>query len=331
MKLPVDIIYSAIDSVGGNVSTLKSLSLTSKLLAEYSQRRLLRHPDEVIELAEEPSGRMWSLLHLLEEKPNLAAAIKSFSLTFSWHQTDTSVLEVSPLKYIAAIQAYMDLCAGPILAKLLYLESVRLGSIDYYETVRPLNTASLRWLHHLSSPSLTSISMTHLPFTIPNSLRTWAPQLRTIVSDCAPIRTIGQGPEATNGPPGPACLRVFMLTSGVREPHQYVGEPQPNELFTERAKNTISFKELRTFTLGSTSLVEHETAVHIMAVAANTLSHLVFRVPDRSSNINFGGACRPSPLYSLNAEANLMCSISSRAKPSAEPCQSFSIPRHEGT
>jgi hypothetical protein len=334
MNLPIDIIYTAIDSVGDDVSTLKSLSLTSKLLAEYSQRRLLRHPNQTIELAEEPLGRLASLSQLLEEKPNLATAIKSFSLTFSWHKTDAYVLEVSPLQYFAAVQEYMDLYAGPILAKLFYLESVRLESLDYYEIVRPLSPAYLRWLHHLSSPNLTSISVAHLPFSIPNSLRARAPQLQTIISDCAPIRIHSQTPKTGVPPdntPSPVYLRAFTLISGAREGHQYVNEPEPKELFTPHAENTVSFRELRVFTFGSISLVEHQAAAHIMSAASKTLRHLIFRVPERSSNINFGCACCPSAHHSVNAEANLMWSISSGAKPPIEPCQPLSIPRHGGS
>lgn len=298
INIPTDIIYSAIDSVGDDVPTLKSLSLTSKLFSEYGQRRLLRHPTQTIKLAEAPILGPGSLGWLLEEKPHLATTIKSLSLTFSWHKTDVHVLEVSPIKYIAAIQTYLD-CAGPLLKKLTNIESLRVESIDYYEIIRHCNTTLLRWVHHLSSPNLTSISMANLPFTLPSSLRSRAPQLRTIISDCAPIpitaaQEVGV-PDANS--PSPVYLQSFQLTSTVQEAHQYVGEPEPNELFNHPAEITLSFKELPRFTFGSLSHLQHGAAAH-------TLTHLIFQVPEHSSNIVLTCEHSIAPLLSL-AEAKI--------------------------
>ncbi|KAH6911547.1 hypothetical protein BKA70DRAFT_1268042 [Coprinopsis sp. MPI-PUGE-AT-0042] len=289
MTPPIDIIYSAIDSVGDDVPTLKSLSLTSKLLTEYSQRRLLRAPQLTVELSE--GAGLWYIGWLLKKKPHLSTAVKSFTLTFTWCKNN-DVLQTTPPKYIGAIRAYMDRYAGPFIAKLTNLKSLSLKSFDYYEIIRHSNVATMNWVHHLSSPNLTSISMAHLPFTIPTSLYSRAPQLRTIISDCAPIRIADEdnplvsrmAAGGSESLPSTVCLRAFQLTSAFRGTHLYAGEPDPNELFKHPEENAPSFKELQRFTFGSPSHGQHSTAAHIMAAASNTLSHFTFHIPDHSSS-----------------------------------------------
>ncbi|KAH6911550.1 hypothetical protein BKA70DRAFT_1268052 [Coprinopsis sp. MPI-PUGE-AT-0042] len=283
MRLPPDIIYSTIDSVGDDVATLKSLSLASKLLTEYSQRRLLRAPHLTVELAE--AKGLWHIGWLLIKRPHLATAVRSFTLTFTWHK-NSDVLEISPPKYLEAIQAYVDQYAGPLISKLTNLEFVTLESLAYYEIIRYSNTASVNWVYHLSSPNLTSISTAHLPLTIPTSLRSRAPQLRTIISHCAPIR-IADNQAVDSALPNPVDLHAFQLTCASREAHQYVGEPDPNELFTHPAEHALSFKGLQRFTFGSPSPHQHGAAAHIMAMASNTLSHLTFQIPNNSPNSGF--------------------------------------------
>jgi hypothetical protein len=287
MNLPTDIIYSAIDSVGDDVSTLKSLSLTSKSLTDYSQRRLLRHPSYVVQLDCAPREGLGNFWRLLNTKPLLATAVKSFSLAFCRRKNDSHRLDIPPSEYIEDIQTFMDKYASQILVKLTQLESVKRESHDYWEIVRPCYTTSLHWMQHLSSLNLTSLTIAHLPITIPSSLRARAPQLRSITSDCAPLRisheTKDQEDMKVTVAPRPIYLRNFQLTLGPRESRVYEDQPDPNQLLSHPGKNTLSFRDLQSFTFGALSHVHHGMASNIMAIASYTLSHLNLQMPERSA------------------------------------------------
>ena len=288
---PPDIIYSAIDVVV-DITTLKYLSLSCKLLSEYSQRRLLRAPCLRAQLELTPACTSFEkLLALLEEKPSLSTAIKAFSLAFEWN-AHQDVLPISPSRYMQAIRDFMNNRAGLLLSKLGSLESISLSSLAYYEIFREVNVVPFHWLHHISSPSLRSIRVKHLPLSLPKSLSLRAPKLQILLSDSSPIRihdidtdAAAEGVTPASSSVTPLYLDTFQFISDARDPHQYIGEPELETLLDSEA---FSFVRLRHLIFGSMSSIHHGAAAQFLTVASHTLSHLTFHLPYKCSDPKHG-------------------------------------------
>ncbi|KAH6901015.1 hypothetical protein BKA70DRAFT_1312052 [Coprinopsis sp. MPI-PUGE-AT-0042] len=276
MILPPDLLWSTVDAVGDDIPTLRSLSLTGKVLFDYSQRRLFKSVNFTVNVTNETSCDRISMLTLaLIGRPELSTAIRSLTIQLELLDDRLGFIR-NPI--LGRFEGYLNTHVTSLLSLLTHLEELSLGADDtefrhmhYSELAQ--SRSSLDWTHHIQSTHLKSLSIYLLPVTIPLSLARKAPQLRHLHYRTAPLKVL----ENDRDTGAAIVLHTFEYTTSRYRYRQESGGSSLSSAF-----NAISFQHLERFIFGSNAEPNHIAAARILSVSRDTLRHLTYQVPSHS-------------------------------------------------
>lgn len=309
MSLPADLLWSTVDALGYDVPTLRSLSLTSKVLSDYSQRRLFRSAEFTVRVLDATScDRLNMLSSALASRTELSSAVKSLTIRLELLDDRLGYIR-NPL--LGPLEKQLNKHITYLLSLLTHLENLFLGVDDtefrhmhYSELAH--SRSSLHWVHHINSPLLKSLVIYLLPITIPTSLNPKVPQLRHLHYRTAPFKVIEDAVDANAG----IVLHTFEYTTLRNQYGRETGGSSLGSVFC-----AFSFQHLERFLFGSNEEVNHITAARILSASRNTLRHLTYRIPHHSFDGRHTRECHgKSPPTIFNAPT-------STARSPAEPLQ----------
>jgi hypothetical protein len=289
MELPPDLLWSTVDALGDDVPTLRSLSLTSKVLSGYSQRRLFRSAKFTVNILDTTScDKLNMLSSALTSRPELIPAVKS--LTIQMELLDNRLGYIRrPL--LGPFEDQLNKHIMYLLSLLTHLENLSLAADDtefrhmHYSELA-MSRSTLHWVRHINSPHLNCLSIYLLPMSIPTSLIHRVPQLRHLHYRSAPCTVLEDELNAGAG----IILHTFEYTTS----HSRFGRETSGSL--SPALSAISFQHLERFIFGSNEQVNHIAAAGILSVSRDTLRHLTYQVPLHSFDGRHTRKChRSSP------------------------------------